>query len=63
MPLQIGVRTQSLSRNEIAILFLYRFTGPNCEININECDMNNCQNDATCVDRYVFPFDITIFRT
>ena len=40
---------------------LYRFTGPNCEININECDMNNCQNDATCVDRYL-SFDITIFE-
>ncbi|GIY72356.1 neurogenic locus notch homolog protein 2 [Caerostris extrusa] len=26
------------------------FTGPRCEININECDSNPCQNEGTCLD-------------
>ena len=26
------------------------FTGPRCEININECESNPCQNEGTCID-------------
>lgn len=26
------------------------FTGPRCEININECESNPCQNEGTCLD-------------
>lgn len=26
------------------------FTGPHCELNINECQSNPCRNQATCVD-------------
>lgn len=26
------------------------FTGPRCEININECDSNPCKNEGTCLD-------------
>ena len=26
------------------------FTGPRCEININECISNPCVNDGTCLD-------------
>uniref|UniRef100_A0A8C4N059 Sushi, von Willebrand factor type A, EGF and pentraxin domain-containing protein 1 n=1 Tax=Equus asinus asinus TaxID=83772 RepID=A0A8C4N059_EQUAS len=26
------------------------FTGPRCELNINECQSNPCRNQATCVD-------------
>ena len=26
------------------------FTGVKCEININECESNPCQNEATCYD-------------
>jgi len=28
--------------------FLYRFTGSNCQTEINECDSAPCQNGATC---------------
>lgn len=27
------------------------FTGPHCELNINECHSNPCRNQATCVDK------------
>ena len=27
------------------------FTGKNCDININECLNNPCQNNGTCVDK------------
>lgn len=26
------------------------FTGPHCDLNINECQSNPCRNQATCVD-------------
>lgn len=26
------------------------FTGPRCEININECESNPCHNQGTCLD-------------
>lgn len=29
---------------------LVGFTGRNCEININECDLQLCENRATCRD-------------
>ena len=31
-------------------LFTYFFAGVNCEVNIDECESNTCQNNATCVD-------------
>lgn len=27
------------------------YTGPRCEMDINECHSNPCQNDATCLDK------------
>ena len=27
------------------------YTGPRCEIDVNECVSNPCQNDATCLDQ------------
>lgn len=27
------------------------YTGPRCEIDVNECLSNPCQNDATCLDQ------------
>ncbi len=26
------------------------FTGPRCEVNVNECESNPCQNEGTCID-------------
>ena len=26
------------------------YTGKNCQINVNECEQNPCQNEATCND-------------
>ena len=26
------------------------FTGPRCEVNINECESSPCQNQGTCLD-------------
>lgn len=30
---------------------LQGYTGPRCEIDVNECISNPCQNDATCLDQ------------
>ena len=30
---------------------LQGYTGPRCEIDVNECVSNPCQNDATCLDQ------------
>ena len=30
--------------------FFYHFSGKTCEINVNECMSNPCQNNATCID-------------
>ena len=27
------------------------FTGPRCEVSVNECDSNPCQNKGTCLDQ------------
>lgn len=41
---------------KVCSLFLYRclcvtgYTGPNCEVNINDCASSPCLNHATCVD-------------
>ncbi len=50
-PCQNGVCFETL---EDPILYLclcqYGYEGYNCEINIDDCDGNQCQNGATCVD-------------
>lgn len=31
---------------------IFRYRGVNCEININECEMNPCFNQGVCFDNY-----------
>ena len=46
----MGGDTTSGSAILVIILVLQGYTGPRCEVNVNECDTNPCLNLGTCLD-------------
>ena len=43
------------------LLVHFRFEGKNCEININECQIEPCKNGATCLDKYELTLYVCYF--